>query len=194
MEQYIAFAWQQTGALELLLPSSLDSSIRSRLERCPPGSPGGADSPCSTAAPSRNHTRVSGWLVSSSPRKRVLNRCTTHTTHPNTRSKPFSFRRERRERRRRREERRHQRCERERGERERGREKREGERERRERASVLRRWPQPPVIVASSTSIFLSRSCRSLDEDSLHTRPRRATTTQPAPRCMRQAHKQVCGC
>ena len=49
-----------------------------------------------------------------------------------------------------------------------------GERKERERASVLRRWPQPPVIVASSTSIFLSRSCRSLDEDSFHTRPRRA--------------------
>jgi hypothetical protein len=77
---------QQTGALELLL-SPLLHSIRSRTERCPLGTPGGAGSPCSTAATSRDHGRVSGCAASSSPVKRVLNRHTAHTTHPNTRSK-----------------------------------------------------------------------------------------------------------
>ena len=39
----------------------------------PPGVPGGAGRPYSTAPTSRDHARVSGRAVSRSPRKRVLN-------------------------------------------------------------------------------------------------------------------------
>ena len=138
-----AFARQQTGALELLLPPLLHS-IRSPIEPCPPGVPGGAGRPYSTAPTSRDHARVSGRAVSRSPRKRVLNRHITHTTHTKHTVKTCSARTERDEIERRGEERRHQRCER--------------ESEERETASVLRRRPQPPVIVASTISFFLSRS------------------------------------
>ena len=118
-----AFARQQTGALELLLPPLLHS-IRSPIEPCPPGVPGGAGSPYSTAPTSRDHARVSGRAVSRSPRKRVLNRHIAHTTHTKHTVKTCSARTERDEIERREEERRHQRCERERE---------RGERERRER-------------------------------------------------------------
>jgi hypothetical protein len=90
------------------------------------------------------HTRVSGWVISSSPVKRFLNRCTSphHTPEHTLKTLQFS-QRETRER------------ETRRGEEASEVQEREG---RGERASVLRRWPQPPVIVASSTSFFLSRS------------------------------------
>ena len=73
----------------------------------------------------------------------------------------------------------------------------EGEREERGREREERESLGAEEAVASSTSFFLSTSRQTPkpDEDSPPARPHRATTTtQPAPRYTRRAHKQVLGC
>ena len=151
------FTRQQTGALELLLSPPL--ALHSLSYRAmPAGDPWRRRHPVQHR--SYLHTRVSGWVISSSPVKRFLNRCTSphHTPEHTLKTLQFS-QRETRER------------ETRRGEEASEVQEREG---RGERASVLRRWPQPPVIVASSTSFFLSRSRQA-------TKPRRRLRLRRQP-------------